>query len=256
MAEICKFSKRCINLIKSNDYEDNDYIELLKLPAKESTLSRFAINPASVVFGDNDHVAFSTIATPSMLSKSIIKRKSSTPHPHSNFLPSTLLAKQQHHNTPPILKNSNRLSTASEHKSRVLASSLKPAGAASNSTTKSVKFQLSKFTRQISDENADDADSPAGVHFGDNIENEYDEAPVVKNVECKKLFNEDDDEDEVVEKRDDDKWFNKSKEDIIQNISLSGLNRRSKTPEIPVNFQIDSTSSVSRKSVNLIDLRT
>ena len=78
------FSKRCINLFKSHDY-----VELLKLPAKQSTLSRFAI----------------------------------------------------------ILKYSNRFSTAPEHKSRILASSLRPAGAASNRTTKSVKFQLSKFSR-------------------------------------------------------------------------------------------------------------
>ena len=199
--------------------------------------------------GDAEH-GYMSISTPSALSKSIIKRKSSTPHPHCNFLPSTILSRQQHQNTPPILKNSNRLSTASEHKSRVLASSLKPAGATTNSTTKSVKFQLNKFTRQISDDNVIETECP--MDNGDNIENEYDGS--AKDAERKKLFNDDDDEDEDAN---DDKWFNKSKDEIIQNISLSGIgNRRSKTPEVTVNFQFDHTTSTGRKSVNLIDLRT
>jgi hypothetical protein len=145
--------------------EDADYINLLKLPAfivpdgnldksVNAVVGNVALNTPRRLNDSISHANFNTsVSSPStsILASSILKRKASTPHPHAT-IKSPNNRKSLHIN-PNFYESEEANVSASESKARTLASSLKYSKAVvTNSGSKSVKFKLIKYTREITDQ--------------------------------------------------------------------------------------------------------
>jgi hypothetical protein len=158
LRELCMNSKRCMYLLKSA--EDVEYINLLKLPlfvvSEPGNLDKSVnkilgnVHTPHRLNDSTNHLNFNTsIMSPStsILASSILKRKASTPHPTA----------KSPTNRKSVLVNANLYENDEANVSaspRTLASSLKYARATiTNSGSKSVKFKLTKYTREITDEN-------------------------------------------------------------------------------------------------------
>ena len=244
LKELCKNSKRCSRLL--NEKDDLEYLELLKLPELEflNTNITIATNGSQKIVGQELTNLISNTMTPmqqtplskSSLQSSLKKRKASTPFMKNNLDEDLEL---EHPSTPTNIiaanviiqnnnNNNNKFISQSEFKSRVLTSSLKLSKNVSNSVSKSVKFKLVKYTREISDENKDYRDNEQNIE--EEIEEQQLEEEVVVQVknsdsERRQLFLDEEDEDKEMMDQDVHEANEKEKEEnIVENINLPSQN--------------------------------
>jgi hypothetical protein len=257
--ELCKNSKRCSQLL--NEKDDLEYIEILKLPELEflNTNITIATNGSQKIVGQELTNLISNSMTPihqSQLSKSSLqsslkKRKASTPHQPfmKNNMDEELELEQP--STPTtitaanvmISNNINKFISQSEFKSRVLTSSLKLSKNVSNSVSKSVKFKLVKYTREISDENKDYRDNEQNIE--EEIEEQEEVVVKVKNSdnERRQLFLDEEDEDK--EMMDQDVETKEEKNIAEKNTTLINQNEE----EIENKIDVNNRNSPNNKSI-------
>lgn len=187
--DLCKSSKRCLRLLDATN--DIDYLNILKLPEIESFASNIKA-PLNNLSNNYNNLSenMGNIAesmTPYNLSKTLalssLKKHISTTSTPQSVIVNKVLTKVL---PTPISK---QLQTNCDSQSRVLTSSLKLTKNATSSVTKSVKFQLKKYTREISNENKEYneyEDEIANLTDENNLEKNDDDAA----VERKQLFSE------------------------------------------------------------------
>ena len=163
--------------------DDDEYIKLMRLPDIDhiNANTKLAAPAGHVTLAKHVGAVTPSVLSKSLLTSSLLKRKSSTPQTNA------LLSKKQQF-TMANEGLSTQTITASESKVRVLTSALKAnSNSTTQSVTKSVKFQASRYTRFIS-ENQNYVDN-------EEIEEQFEldhENMMLADVEAKQLFSEND----------------------------------------------------------------
>jgi hypothetical protein len=188
--ELCKSSKRCLKLLDTTD--DIDYLNILKLPEIETFASNIKA-PLNNLSNNYNNLSqnlgnLADSMTPYNFSKtlpvsSLKKYISNTSTPQSVIV-NKVLTKV----LPTPIAKQNEINCNSQ--TRILTSSLKVTKNSASNVTKSVKFELKKYTREISDENK------IYNEYEDDIPNLTDENAEKndKAVERKQLFSEETEE--------------------------------------------------------------
>ena len=195
--DLCKGSKRCLKLLDNEN--DIDYLNILKLPEIESFNSNIKapLNNLSNNYNLTQNLGNTGESmTPFNFSKTLplssLKKHISTTSTPQSMIVNKVLTKIL---PTPITKH---LQANCDSQSRILTSSLKVTKNSTQSVTKSVKFQLKKYTREISNENKEYNE------YEDEISSLNDEKIIEKNadaVERKQLFLEETEESTAPKKR-------------------------------------------------------